>query len=93
MAQDALPSRLTTIRARAREHQQELESQRWYTPQQLAARWAVAESTIREIPATELPYREFGKGKVRKRRRYSPDAVAAYEAAGKVTVQESSASV
>lgn len=77
---DIMPSRTETIRARAHEHQQELESLRWFTPQRLSARWDVAETTVRDIPFEELPYREFGKGEKRKRRRYRPADVEAFEA-------------
>lgn len=83
MSQDALPSRMATIRARAREHQESIESRRWFTPQQLAAMWNLAASTIRDIPRAELPYKEFGNG-AKKRRRYHPDAVAAFEASGRL---------
>lgn len=75
-----MPSRSETIRSRALEHQQELESLQWFTPQRLAARWDIAETTVREIPIEELPYKEFGTGKHRKRRRYRPADVEAFEA-------------
>lgn len=83
-----LPSRLSTIRSRAREHQQELESLRWFTPERLAARWDVSETTVREIPREQLPYKEFGAGTKLKRRRYHPDDVAAFEATGRVSKKD-----
>lgn len=81
---DQLPSRLTTIRERAIEHEREIESARWFTPQRLADRWSVSASTVYEIPRDQLPYKEFGAGKKLKRRRYHPDDVAAFEAAGRL---------
>lgn len=71
---------LAEIRARAAEHEEEIESLRWLRASQLADRWGISETTVREIPFDELPYREFGKGQKLKRRRYRPDDVAAYEA-------------
>lgn len=76
-----LPTRMQTIRARAREHQQELESLRWFTPQRLADRWNVAVETVLLIPIERLRYKEFGAGQKLKRRRYKPEWVDAFEAA------------
>lgn len=72
--------RLTRIRERRQRHEEEMLSVRWFTPAILAARWGVSESTVREIPPDELPYKEFGAGEKLKRRRYHPDDVAAYDA-------------
>lgn len=77
---DAMPSRLETIRARAKEHEDEIESHRWLTPQALADRWDVAVGTVMKIPYEKLRYKEFGGGeKLRGRRRYKPDWVQAFE--------------
>lgn len=84
MTTDQLPSRMATIRSRAREHQEELESVRWFTPERLAARWEISETTVREIARDQLPYKEFGSGTQKKRRRYHPDDVAAFEASGRL---------
>lgn len=81
---EQLPTRMATIRSRAREHQQEMESLRWFTPERLAARWDLSETTVREIPREQLPYKEFGSGAQKKRRRYHPDDVAAFEASGRL---------
>lgn len=69
---------LAQIRARAAAHQEALDPT-WLTPQLLAARWGVSVTTVRDIPRAELPYKEFGRGLKLRRRRYSPQAVAAYE--------------
>lgn len=74
-----LPRRLDTIRDRAQEHEDELESRRWWTPQKLADRWDVAVSTVTAIPFEQLRYKEFGSGKKLKRRRYKPEWVQAFE--------------
>jgi hypothetical protein len=78
---------LTAIRARAREHQDQLDEPRWLTTAAVAARFGVSESTIRGIPADELPYKEFGNGHKLKRRRYRVADVEAYE---KVDVRHTS---
>jgi len=70
---------LATIRARAAEHQRELTERQFLTVGQLAARWNVAPSTVRDIPADELPFLEFGRGLKLRRRRYDPSDVEAYE--------------
>ncbi len=83
------PTRIETIRARARAHEEDLEALRWLRPQQLADRWGLAVTTIYSIPRDELPYKQMGKGKKFPRRRYHPDAVAAYEAAGLPSLAQS----
>lgn len=72
--------RLDRIRDRRQRHEEEMLSVHWFTPAILAARWGISETTVRAIPATELPYKEFGTGTQKKRRRYHPDDVAAYDA-------------
>lgn len=51
-----------------------------FTVKQLAARWQLGESTVRDIPRDDLPYMEFGHGLKFRRRRYPRAAVLAYEA-------------
>ena len=70
---------LATIRARAAEHQRELTERQYLSVAQLAARWQLAPSTVRDIPADELPYLEFGRGLKLRRRHYDPADVEAYE--------------
>ena len=72
-------STLAEIRERGRDHAEELDSVQWFTPAMLAHRWNVSETTVRAIPAGELPYRVFGAGEKLKRRRYRPADVAAFE--------------
>lgn len=72
--------RIARIRARRQQHEEELLSVHWLKPHDLAARWGISETTVREIPYEELRYKEFGSGTQLKRRRYHPDAVATYEA-------------
>lgn len=72
---------MITIRARARAHQEELDEPRWMTLAEVAARFRLSESTVRGIPADELPFKEFGQGHKLKRRRYRLADVEAYEAA------------
>jgi hypothetical protein len=69
------------IRERREQHEEAMLSQKWFTPAVLAARWQISETTVRDIPAAELPFKEFGAGKKLKRRRYHPDDVARFEAA------------
>lgn len=70
---------LKAIRAKARTHQEALDEPRWLTIAAVASRFSVSESTIRAIPADELPYKEFGAGHKLKRRRYRVADVEAYE--------------
>lgn len=72
-------STLAELRARAREHDDEIESRRWFTPAELAERWRVSETTVRAIPRAQLFYKEFGAGTKLKRRRYREDWVQTYE--------------
>lgn len=81
------PPTLETIRARAKEHEREMEAVRWLTPQQLGTRWGVSVGTVYAIPRDELPYMTPGRGRKFARRRYHPDAIAAYEASGKLQRQ------
>ncbi len=71
--------RMAELRAKAAAHNEEIDSVRWFTPSELAARWRIALSTVHGIPLTELRYKEFGQGEHLKRRRYRSDWVAAYE--------------
>jgi hypothetical protein len=71
---------LTTIRARARRHQEALDEPKWLSTGDLAQRFGVSESTVRAIPADELPWKEFGRGLKHRRRRYRLADVEAYEA-------------
>lgn len=71
---------LAEIRARRLRHEEEMLSVHWFTVSLLAARWGIAESTVRDIPADQLPYKTFGAGEQLKRRRYHPDDVARFEA-------------
>jgi hypothetical protein len=76
---------LDLCRERARAHQEELrEAARdgWATPKELAARWKVSVTTVKDTPADELPYKEFGNGLKLKRRRYRWSDVFAFEARG-----------
>ena len=74
---------MTTIlemREKAAEHARQLESVHWLDVEDLAARWGVSKSTVREISRDALPYLTFGKTL---RRRYDPEDVLAYEATQK----------
>ncbi len=76
---------LEMCRDRARVHQDELrEAARdgWATPKELAERWKVSVTTVKDTPADELPYKEFGHGLKLKRRRYRWSDVSAFEARG-----------
>jgi hypothetical protein len=70
---------LQALRERAAEHNDEIESVRWYTVADLARRWRISETTVRGIPLEELRYKEFGNGEHLKRRRYRSDWVDTYE--------------
>jgi hypothetical protein len=71
---------LTRQRERAAEHQRREEADRqWLTTADLARRWGVSATTVRDIPAVALPYLELGNGLKFKRRRYAPVDVEAYE--------------
>jgi hypothetical protein len=76
----AADDRMARIRREAARHQAELEALRWLTPEALRARWHVSAKTVRSIPRDVLPYLELGSGTARKRRRYNPADVEAYEA-------------
>lgn len=82
---------LTELRMKAQAHQDEIDRQAWFTPQQLAARWAVSVSTVKAIPFDLLPYKQHGRGIKHRRRRYAPEAVAAYESDAKPQARRSSA--
>lgn len=74
-----MPRSLAEIRARARAHEEEIESLRWFTPEQLKQRWGFRSvSTIYAIPVAQLRYKPFGIGP-RPRRRYRQDWVEAFE--------------
>jgi hypothetical protein len=74
-------SDLAAIRARAAEHETDLDRDvRYLTAAQLAERWSCHASTVRDIPRDELPYLEIGGGRAKHHRRYRPSDVAAYEA-------------
>jgi hypothetical protein len=82
---------LAAIRADAEQHQRELDAGRWLTTGQLAERWAVSDTTVRDIPRDELPWLPFGRGLKQPRRRYNPADVAAYEARRYAGVKRESA--
>jgi hypothetical protein len=85
---------LETCRERARAHQEELREAAcdgWVTPKELAARWKVSVTTVKDTPADELPYKEFGHGLKLKRRRYRWSDVYAFEAGGIRGAPESTA--
>lgn len=71
--------RLAEIRARAKAHEEEIDSAKWYTVSDLAARWQLSETTVRAIPLSELRFKEFGSGAEKKRRRYKGEWVDMYE--------------
>jgi hypothetical protein len=70
---------LAEIRARAAQHDDEIQSETWYTVADLAARWKLSQTTVRLIPKDELQYKEFGSGRTHRRRRYKAEWVLAYE--------------
>lgn len=73
-------SDLSEIRASAAKAQQEYEARTtWFTTTELAERWGLGYSTVRDVPAEDLPYLEFGSGLKNRRRRYAPSDVAEYE--------------
>ena len=72
---------IVEIRAGAREHQREIDLQiNGLTPANLAERWKLSETTVRDIPRAHLRYMEFGKGRTHKRRRYTLADVETFEA-------------
>jgi hypothetical protein len=79
--EQAQAARLQRIRERQAAHNERIEAEQWFTSSQLAARWNVGQTTVLMLPRERLPYTQFGLGK-RPRRRYSPAAVAAFEAVG-----------
>ena len=81
----AMTDDLEACRERARAHEEELREAAhdgWATPKELAARWKVSVTTVKDTPADELPYKEFGQGLKLKRRRYRWSDVYAFEARG-----------
>ena len=53
---------------------------RFLRPADLAERWQLSLTTVMSIPRDELPFMAIGTGRLKRRRRYHPDDVAAYEA-------------
>lgn len=85
---------LEACRERARAHEEELREAAhdgWATPKELAARWKVSVTTVKDTPADELPFKEFGHGLKLKRRRYRWSDVYAFEARGIRGLPENSA--
>lgn len=78
---DARAARLARIRERAAKHAEEFAARQWLMVDDLAARWHMSKRAVRKIPRERLPYLNVGSG-ARELRRYSPEAVAAYEAEG-----------
>ena len=72
---------LETIRQRAAAHQRELEEPEFATVREVAARWRLSTTYVRDVPRSALPYTEFGHGLKLKRRRYRWSDVEAYERA------------
>lgn len=73
---------LAEIRARAEQHGNELDRDtRFFTVADLAKRWCCSTTSVRDIPAGDLPYLNLGRGLHRELRRYRPSDVYAYEAA------------
>lgn len=72
---------LAEIRAKAERHQAELDRDTTFLRvADLAARWGCSATTVRAIPATDLPYLNLGQGLVRELRRYRVADVEQYEA-------------
>jgi hypothetical protein len=77
-------SAIAPLREQARAFNRELEAKAsWITVSQLAQRWGVCHSTVRDIPRDQLPFIEFGTGARYRRRRYDPADVQAFEATSK----------
>lgn len=73
---------LSGIRARAEQHERELDRDtEFYTVADLAKRWHCSATSVRDVAKTELPYLNLGRGLVRELRRYRPSDVYAYESA------------
>lgn len=71
---------IAELRARAKRHEEELASVKWFTVAALAVRWGISETLVRSIPIEELRYKEFGRpGAKIYRRRYKEAWVLAYE--------------
>lgn len=71
---------LDELRERAARHDAVLNrNKRFYTVADLAARWQRSATSVRAIPATDLPYINVGQGLVKEARRYDPDDVETYE--------------
>jgi len=72
---------LTEQRAASRKHEREIQARTtWLDAALIAESWGVCQNTVRDIPRDELPYMELGRGAQKRRRRYDPADVAAYEA-------------
>jgi hypothetical protein len=68
------------LRADAARRNLAIDPTAYFTVRQLAERWQVCATTVRDIPRDELPYVEFGRGLRFRRRRYPRAGVEAYEA-------------
>lgn len=76
---------LATMRAEAQEHERSMAAVSWLRAKDLIHRWHLCATTIRAIPASELPYLDVSRAPSREQRRYDPRDVAAYEKRRKVT--------
>lgn len=70
-------SDLSTIRAAAAAHDEQIQATGWYKAVDLMERWNVGRDTVLAIPRDKLPFLEFGGSHMR---RYKPADVEAYEA-------------
>lgn len=71
---------LSAIRADAAREQQRLDAESsWLTTTELATRWKCSDTTIRDIPVTDLPYLTIGTGLKKPHRRYARADVERYE--------------
>jgi hypothetical protein len=78
-----MPESNTGLRARAREHERELDARaRWLSVKDLMARWGVSYTTVTSIARDKLPFLDLGRGS-HVLRRYDPADVAEYEKAQK----------
>jgi hypothetical protein len=74
-----MPDSTSVLRARAREHERELEAKaQWLSVQDLMARWGVSYTTVTSIARDKLPFLDLGRGS-HVLRRYDPKDVEEYE--------------
>ena len=74
------PTKFDSVEAH---HQEIVMRSTFLTVAEVAERWRVSETTVRDIPYDELPYFQVGRGKRKIHRRYRPSDLEEFERRGR----------